>query len=86
MCESNRVDGFLLQVLNRIGIPYDESKPLDNPSSVVYAAAVLEVEPLMREARRALAAVEEKLRPYGSSVEECFATVNSTLSAIGFPP
>ncbi len=76
---------FTAQILNRIGIPYDSSKPLDNASSVVYAGAVVEVEPLMADAVQLLATIQAKLQPFGDSVNACFSTVKSNLAAIGFP-
>lgn len=80
-----RIKPEVLRVLDRIGIPFDESHPLDNVSSVVYAAAVMQLEPQMLEARRLLTFIESALTPFGNSVEECFGTMNQAMQALGFP-
>ena len=81
-----RIKPEVLRVLERIGASYDDAHPLDNVSSVVYAGAVAQVEPLMAQARSVLSQIEVALTPFGTSVEECFATMNQAMQALGFPP
>lgn len=81
----NRVKPEILRVLERIGIPFDEMRPLENVSSIVYAAAVAQMETQMVEVRRQLAGIETALVPFGSSVVDCFTAMNQAMQALGFP-
>ena len=81
-----RIKPEVRRVLERIGAAFDESNPLDNVSTVVYAGSVAQVEPLMAQARSLLSQIEVALTPFGASVEECFASMNQAMQALGFPP
>lgn len=81
-----RIKPEIRAVLERIGIPFDAARPLDNVPSLVYAQAVVQLEPLMTEARRLLGTIETGLVPFGPSVVDCFTTMKQAMQAVGFPP
>ena len=72
-------------MLSRIGVDFDDAQPLENIPAVVYAAAVVVVEPLMVQARSLLSQIEAALVPVDPVVGDWFFNIQGAMRSLGFP-
>jgi hypothetical protein len=75
----------LRDVLTRLSIAFDPETPLANPASLLYAFTVTKLTPEKQDCVVLVRALEEKLKAFGPSVRDCFATIDKAFLALGFP-